>query len=287
MPQPAPAADTNGLQPDAPTHPQRSGLSLEGPDTPFSVPVAAAGPSRQGSVDAVQAAQLARHSHTGLPPTASVPPVYGASSSSIKGRSGVRQSRSFRGSVGLGVGAGGDSRGTQEGGPTGSGRAAQPAAAGSSHVNGHSSRQHASGQVQPPIAVPRQYAGKDSGGVSASGGTQCSSGAHSSGGGGHDSGCPGDGSKAATSTKYDLSILKSSSRSTRYGIGSNKSSRINDRLDSLSNLLKARSDVAVLRDLRIGPLLGRGSYGRVYKGESFCFKQCCCARSGPRRAPVC
>lgn len=32
-------------------------------------------------------------------------------------------------------------------------------------------------------------------------------------------------------------------------------------------LLKARSDVAVLRDLKVGPLLGRGSYGRVYRGE--------------------
>lgn len=33
-------------------------------------------------------------------------------------------------------------------------------------------------------------------------------------------------------------------------------------------LLKARSDMVVLRDLKIGPLLGQGSYGRVYKGES-------------------
>eukprot|EP00775_Hariotina_reticulata_P008839 gene8839-9018_t len=35
----------------------------------------------------------------------------------------------------------------------------------------------------------------------------------------------------------------------------------------LPALLKARSDMAVLRDLKIGPLLGRGSYGRVYKGR--------------------
>jgi hypothetical protein len=35
----------------------------------------------------------------------------------------------------------------------------------------------------------------------------------------------------------------------------------------MSALIKARSDVALLRDLKIGPLLGRGSYGRVYKGE--------------------
>jgi hypothetical protein len=35
----------------------------------------------------------------------------------------------------------------------------------------------------------------------------------------------------------------------------------------VSAILKARSDEALLRDLKIGPLLGRGSYGRVYKGE--------------------
>jgi hypothetical protein len=42
---------------------------------------------------------------------------------------------------------------------------------------------------------------------------------------------------------------------------------LEDRLSSVSALLKARSDAAVLRDLKIGPLLGRGSYGRVYKGR--------------------
>lgn len=35
----------------------------------------------------------------------------------------------------------------------------------------------------------------------------------------------------------------------------------------ITSLLKARSDIAVLRELKIGPLLGRGSYGRVYRGE--------------------
>jgi hypothetical protein len=38
-------------------------------------------------------------------------------------------------------------------------------------------------------------------------------------------------------------------------------------INNVSNMLKMRSEVAVLRDLKIGPLLGRGSYGRVYKGE--------------------
>eukprot|EP00878_Enallax_costatus_P007775 GHUV01008138.1.p1 GENE.GHUV01008138.1~~GHUV01008138.1.p1 ORF type:complete len:688 (+),score=144.18 GHUV01008138.1:513-2576(+) len=37
--------------------------------------------------------------------------------------------------------------------------------------------------------------------------------------------------------------------------------------DEAALLLKIRSDMAVLRDLKLGPLLGRGSYGRVYKGE--------------------
>lgn len=68
----------------------------------------------------------------------------------------------------------------------------------------------------------------------------------------------------------DLSILSTAARSKRYGLGSKRSNRINDRLDSLQALLKARSDVAVLRDLKIGPLLGRGSYGRVYKGKPCC-----------------
>lgn len=38
------------------------------------------------------------------------------------------------------------------------------------------------------------------------------------------------------------------------------------RTEALSAMLKARSDVAVLRDIKLGPLLGAGSFGRVYKG---------------------
>jgi hypothetical protein len=33
-------------------------------------------------------------------------------------------------------------------------------------------------------------------------------------------------------------------------------------------LLRARADVSVLRDLKIGPLLGQGCYGRVHKGAT-------------------
>jgi hypothetical protein len=52
-------------------------------------------------------------------------------------------------------------------------------------------------------------------------------------------------------------------------------------IGSVSSMLKARSDMAVLRDLKIGPLLGRGSYGRVYKGEQGVLpnthtRVCCC-----------
>lgn len=42
-----------------------------------------------------------------------------------------------------------------------------------------------------------------------------------------------------------------------------------ERYAGITSLLKARSDIAVLRELKIGPLLGRGSYGRVYRG-GFC-----------------
>jgi hypothetical protein len=38
------------------------------------------------------------------------------------------------------------------------------------------------------------------------------------------------------------------------------------RYGSATALLRARADVSVLRDLKIGPLIGRGSYGRVYRG---------------------
>jgi hypothetical protein len=40
-----------------------------------------------------------------------------------------------------------------------------------------------------------------------------------------------------------------------------------DAFSTMSALLKLRSDAAALKDLKIGPLLGRGSYGRVYRGE--------------------
>lgn len=44
------------------------------------------------------------------------------------------------------------------------------------------------------------------------------------------------------------------------------SSALEERRSAVYALLKARNDMAVLRELKIGPLLGRGSYGRVYRG---------------------
>lgn len=98
-----------------------------------------------------------------------------------------------------------------------------------------------------------------SGGGRSSGGPMFGGGAISSGG---TQGKPGN-----SGSTVDLSMLNTTARAKRYGMGSKRTNRINDRLDSLSALLKARSNAAVLRDLKMGPLLGRGSYGRVYKGE--------------------
>jgi hypothetical protein len=55
-----------------------------------------------------------------------------------------------------------------------------------------------------------------------------------------------------------------------------------ERYAGITYLLKARSDIAVLRELKIGPLLGRGSYGRVYRGEGLtasCFNALGCFTS--------
>jgi hypothetical protein len=70
---------------------------------------------------------------------------------------------------------------------------------------------------------------------------------------------------------YDVSTFSTAQHSQQFPTGASRSSRstgMDERFSSVSALLKARSDVAVLRDLKIGPLLGRGSYGRVYRGES-------------------
>jgi hypothetical protein len=38
-------------------------------------------------------------------------------------------------------------------------------------------------------------------------------------------------------------------------------------MQSLQSLLHLRSEMAILKDLRLGPMLGRGSYGRVHRAR--------------------
>jgi len=45
--------------------------------------------------------------------------------------------------------------------------------------------------------------------------------------------------------------------------------------DTTTAVLKARSDANVLKDLRLGPLLGQGCYGHVYKGDLICIREPC------------
>ena len=40
-----------------------------------------------------------------------------------------------------------------------------------------------------------------------------------------------------------------------------------DRMQNIQSLLQMRSEMAVLRELKLGPLLGRGSYGRVHRAK--------------------
>lgn len=63
---------------------------------------------------------------------------------------------------------------------------------------------------------------------------------------------------------YDLATCSTGLRTSEAGLSSRG---MDSKISSAAALLKQRSDVAVLRDLKIGPLLGRGSYGRVYRGE--------------------
>jgi hypothetical protein len=63
---------------------------------------------------------------------------------------------------------------------------------------------------------------------------------------------------------YDLATCSTGLRTSEAGLSSRG---IDSKISSAAALLKQRSDVAVLRDLKIGPLLGRGSYGRVYRGK--------------------
>jgi hypothetical protein len=136
------------------------------------------------------------------------------------------------------------------------------------------------------VPVPHKHEGSaadGSGGVHGSGGAiqWANSGdvsaAHGSGGvqgiAASISGARGSGGTVG----YDVSTFSTAQHLQQFPTGANRGSRstavppdMEERFNSVSALLKARSDVAVLRDLKIGPLLGRGSYGRVYRGEPSC-----------------
>lgn len=51
------------------------------------------------------------------------------------------------------------------------------------------------------------------------------------------------------------------------GLKSGRGRSGDHRADTTTAVLKARSDAAVLKELKLGSLLGQGCYGRVYKGE--------------------
>lgn len=78
---------------------------------------------------------------------------------------------------------------------------------------------------------------------------------------------------SSVGTAAASTVLGSSSLST-------VSRRGGSQTGALSAMLKARSDVAVLRDIKLGPLLGAGSYGRVFRGKR-CLKHDTCGVRHP------
>lgn len=77
----------------------------------------------------------------------------------------------------------------------------------------------------------------------------------------------------STLTNDPASIAKSSMGTDAFATGLTTSGAVASRAgdsstESMSALLKARSDAAVLKDLKLGPLIGSGSFGRVFRGEA-------------------
>ena len=58
----------------------------------------------------------------------------------------------------------------------------------------------------------------------------------------------------------------SSGAGTSSSPGSSRSGA-NRRMQSLQSLLHLRGEIAILQDLKLGPVLGRGSYGRVHRAR--------------------
>jgi hypothetical protein len=124
------------------------------------------------------------------------------------------------------------------------------------------------GSIGDPALLQSRELSSNTGDISAagSGGRGSGSGGRVSGGrGSGQAGMPasGGGAPGASSTGGGSGPGSSAGAAGSSGQGAVASRG----MGNVSSMLKARSDMAVLRDLKIGPLLGRGSYGRVYKGE--------------------
>ena len=50
-------------------------------------------------------------------------------------------------------------------------------------------------------------------------------------------------------------------------VGPSSSNRREKQMQTLQSLLHMRSEMAILKDLKVGPMLGRGSYGRVHRAK--------------------
>lgn len=81
----------------------------------------------------------------------------------------------------------------------------------------------------------------------------------------HSSGTCEPGTPSAVATPVG-SLL--SQHFSTVGLKSGRGRSGDHRADTTTAVLKARSDAAVLKELKLGSLLGQGCYGRVYKGGS-------------------
>jgi hypothetical protein len=70
-----------------------------------------------------------------------------------------------------------------------------------------------------------------------------------------------------TGTAHSLLSQHFGTGGKRSGLGKSRLTGDSCAPDTTTAVLKARSDAAVLKDLKLGPLLGQGCYGRVYRGR--------------------
>jgi hypothetical protein len=83
---------------------------------------------------------------------------------------------------------------------------------------------------------------------------------------------PGSLAKSSTLATNPASLAQSSMGTDAFttgltASGAGTSRAADSSTESMSALLKARSDAVVLKDIKLGPLIGSGSFGRVFRGE--------------------